>query len=311
MRCARCAARVKSSASGNGDLHINVKVHGPRALRKRGCRHSRISVPISFPQAVLGASIDVPDARRQSADESPSRHASRGRCFAFAARVFPVYGGYGKGRSARDRSRSKFPQEISRTTAETHHRARSTRSATRRHTRAGEFPHASCADFSTAKSLTCVIGRQLAKVRPMRAAAILCIHRRRHCSSGAPRTKKHTAKTEATCSGENRSGCCREEPRLQRRKRPPPTRCRSTTTPAKYKVELDTTKGPDHHRRPHATGRPGRSRRASIELVNERLLHGRCVLPRDRRLHGAGRNKRGPCDSAPYGERQVDRQTIR
>jgi molecular chaperone DnaJ len=72
----------EANPAGNGDLHINVKV--------------RISIPISFPQAVLGASIEVPTLDGKVLMKVPPGTQS-GKIFRLRGKGIPVYGGYGKG----------------------------------------------------------------------------------------------------------------------------------------------------------------------------------------------------------------------
>ena len=85
----------ETSPSGNGDLHINVKVV-EHALFKRDGADILISIPISFPQAVLGASIDVPTLDGKVLMKVPPGTQS-GKVFRLRGKGIPVYGGYGKG----------------------------------------------------------------------------------------------------------------------------------------------------------------------------------------------------------------------
>lgn len=85
----------ESSADGNGDLHINVKVTGHDLFERDGA-DILISVPISFPQAVLGASIDVPTLDGKVVMKVPPGTQS-GKVFRLRGKGIPVYGGYGKG----------------------------------------------------------------------------------------------------------------------------------------------------------------------------------------------------------------------
>ena len=54
------------------------------------------SVPVSFPQAVLGASIDVPTLEGKVVMKVPPGTQS-GKVFRLRGKGIPVYGGYGKG----------------------------------------------------------------------------------------------------------------------------------------------------------------------------------------------------------------------
>ena len=85
----------EANASGNGDLHVNIKVKGHDLFQRDGA-DIRISVPISFPQAVLGASIDVPTLDGKVVMKIPPGTQS-GKVFRLRGKGIPVYGGYGKG----------------------------------------------------------------------------------------------------------------------------------------------------------------------------------------------------------------------
>ena len=85
----------ESSPSGNGDLHINIKVTDHELFHREGA-DILISVPISFPQAVLGASIDVPTLEGKVLMKIPPGTQS-GKIFRLRGKGISVYGGYGKG----------------------------------------------------------------------------------------------------------------------------------------------------------------------------------------------------------------------
>ncbi len=85
----------EASPSGNGDLHINVRVTDHTLFRREGA-DILISVPISFPQAVLGASVDVPTLEGKVVMKVPPGTQS-GKVFRLRGKGIPVYGGYGKG----------------------------------------------------------------------------------------------------------------------------------------------------------------------------------------------------------------------
>jgi len=82
-------------AGANGDLHIHIHVHD-HALFKRQEADILVSVPISFPQAVLGASIDVPTLEGTVVMKVPPGTQS-GKVFRLRGKGISVYGGYGKG----------------------------------------------------------------------------------------------------------------------------------------------------------------------------------------------------------------------
>ncbi len=101
----------EASPEGNGDLHINIKVTDHSLFQRDGA-DILVSVPISFPQAVLGASIDVPTLEGKVIMKVPPGTQS-GKAFRLRGKGIPVYGGYGKG----DQLVTvvvEVPQEISR-----------------------------------------------------------------------------------------------------------------------------------------------------------------------------------------------------
>ncbi len=85
----------EANANGNGDLHINIKVKD-HALFSREGADILLSVPISYPQAVLGASIEVPTLEGRVVMKVPPGTQS-GKMFRLRGKGIPVYGGYGKG----------------------------------------------------------------------------------------------------------------------------------------------------------------------------------------------------------------------
>ena len=85
----------ESSPEGSGDLHINIKVKGHALFAREGA-DILVTVPISFPQAVLGASIDVPTLDGKVLMKVPPGTQS-GKVFRLRGKGIPVYGGYGKG----------------------------------------------------------------------------------------------------------------------------------------------------------------------------------------------------------------------
>jgi len=85
----------EANPGGNGDLHINVKVRDHALFQREGA-DILISIPISFPQAVLGASIDVPTLDGKVLMKVPPGTQS-GKVFRLRGKGIPVYGGYGKG----------------------------------------------------------------------------------------------------------------------------------------------------------------------------------------------------------------------
>lgn len=81
--------------SGNGDLHVNIKVSDHELFVREGA-DILLSVPISYPQAVLGARIDVPTLEGKVVMKIPPGTPS-GKVFRLRGKGIPVYGGYGKG----------------------------------------------------------------------------------------------------------------------------------------------------------------------------------------------------------------------
>lgn len=80
---------------GSGDLHIQIQVEKHSLFEREGA-DILVSVPISFPQAVLGASIDVPTLDGKVVMKVPPGTQS-GKVFRLRGKGIPVYGGYGKG----------------------------------------------------------------------------------------------------------------------------------------------------------------------------------------------------------------------
>jgi len=83
------------AAGSAGDLHVTVHVK-PHPLFTREGADVLLEVPISFPQAVLGAQIDVPTIEGRVAMKIPPGTQS-GRSFRLRGKGIPVYGGAGKG----------------------------------------------------------------------------------------------------------------------------------------------------------------------------------------------------------------------
>ena len=81
--------------SGKADLHIHVQVT-PHPLFKREGPDILCDVPVSFPQAALGANLDVPTLEGRVKMRLPPGTQS-GRVFRLRGKGLPVFGGYGKG----------------------------------------------------------------------------------------------------------------------------------------------------------------------------------------------------------------------
>lgn len=80
---------------GAGDLHVQIRVT-PHPLFTRDGADVRVTIPVSFPQAVLGAQIDVPTIEGKVKMRVPAGTQSA-KVFRLRGKGFPVLGGYGKG----------------------------------------------------------------------------------------------------------------------------------------------------------------------------------------------------------------------
>jgi molecular chaperone DnaJ len=80
---------------GTGDLHVHVHIL-PHPLFKREGADILCDVPVSFPQAALGANLDVPTLEGKVKMRLPPGTQS-GRVFRLRGKGLPVFGGYGKG----------------------------------------------------------------------------------------------------------------------------------------------------------------------------------------------------------------------
>ncbi len=78
-----------------GDLHVRIRVKEHSLFTREGA-DVRVTVPISFPQAVLGAQIDVPTLEGKVKMRIPAGTQS-GKIFRLRGKGIPVLGGYGKG----------------------------------------------------------------------------------------------------------------------------------------------------------------------------------------------------------------------
>ena len=80
---------------GNGDLLVTIRVE-PHPLFERDGADVLCTVPVSFPQAVLGDTLDVPTLEGQVRMKLPPATQS-GKIFRLRGKGIPVYGGMGKG----------------------------------------------------------------------------------------------------------------------------------------------------------------------------------------------------------------------
>jgi molecular chaperone DnaJ len=80
---------------GTGDLHVHVKVRAHSLFTREGA-DILCDVPVSFPQAALGANLDVPTLEGKVSMRLPPGTQS-GKVFRLRGKGLPVFGGYGKG----------------------------------------------------------------------------------------------------------------------------------------------------------------------------------------------------------------------
>jgi molecular chaperone DnaJ len=85
----------EETPAGAGDLHVHVNV-AEHPLFKREGADVLCDVPVSFPQAALGANLDVPTLEGRVKMRLPPGTQS-GRVFRLRGKGLPVFGGYGKG----------------------------------------------------------------------------------------------------------------------------------------------------------------------------------------------------------------------
>lgn len=85
----------EKTAKGAGNLLIHVKVR-PHALFRREGADILCEVPVSFPQAALGAQIEAPTLEGRVKMKVPPGTQS-GKVFRLRGKGLPVFGGYGKG----------------------------------------------------------------------------------------------------------------------------------------------------------------------------------------------------------------------
>lgn len=85
----------EDSPDGTGDLHIHIAVAQHPLFTREGA-DILCTVPITFPQAVLGASIEVPTLNGKVTMKVPAGSQS-GKIFRLRGKGVPVYGGYAKG----------------------------------------------------------------------------------------------------------------------------------------------------------------------------------------------------------------------
>lgn len=80
---------------GAGDLHITIRVQEHPLFERQGA-DVLCTIPVSFPQAVLGATLEVPTLEGKVLMKLPPGTQS-GKIFRLRGKGIPVYGGMGKG----------------------------------------------------------------------------------------------------------------------------------------------------------------------------------------------------------------------
>jgi molecular chaperone DnaJ len=85
----------EQTPGGSGDLHVHIRVR-PHPLFTREGADIHCAVPITFPQAALGAQIDVPTLEGRVTMKLPQGTQS-GKQFRLRGKGLPIFGGYGKG----------------------------------------------------------------------------------------------------------------------------------------------------------------------------------------------------------------------
>lgn len=95
IRSVRGAGERGKSGGTAGDLHVKVRVK-PHPLFVREGADVKVTVPLSFPQAVLGTQIDVPTLEGRVKMKIPPGTQS-GKIFRLRGKGIDVLGGAGKG----------------------------------------------------------------------------------------------------------------------------------------------------------------------------------------------------------------------
>lgn len=85
----------EQAAAGSGDLHVYVHIE-PHPLFAREGADILCTVPVSFPQAVIGAQLEVPTLEGKVNMKLPPSTQS-GKIFRLRGKGIPVFGGAGKG----------------------------------------------------------------------------------------------------------------------------------------------------------------------------------------------------------------------
>lgn len=93
VRTVRGAGEV--AAGGAGDLHVTIRVT-EHPLFSRNGPDVHCTVPVSFPQAVLGTDLEIPTLEGKVTMKLPPGTQS-GKIFRLRGKGIPAYGGVGKG----------------------------------------------------------------------------------------------------------------------------------------------------------------------------------------------------------------------
>ncbi|MCB9616133.1 MAG: molecular chaperone DnaJ [Sandaracinus sp.] len=93
IRSVRGAGEV--GPGGPGDLHLTIRIEPHPLFERRGV-DVLCSVPITFPQAVLGATLDIPTLEGKVQMKLPAGTQS-GKVFRLRGKGITAYGGVGKG----------------------------------------------------------------------------------------------------------------------------------------------------------------------------------------------------------------------
>jgi molecular chaperone DnaJ len=89
------AGAGEQTARGHGALHVHVKVR-PHPLFTRNGADLECEVPVSFPQAALGAELEIPTLEGKVTMKLPAG-TQPGRVFRLRGKGLPAFGGVGKG----------------------------------------------------------------------------------------------------------------------------------------------------------------------------------------------------------------------
>ena len=85
----------EQTPTGSGDLHVHVTIKAHPLFERQGA-DLLCEVPVSFPQAALGAQIEVPTLEGKVTMKLPAGSPS-GKVFRLRGRGLALFGGYGKG----------------------------------------------------------------------------------------------------------------------------------------------------------------------------------------------------------------------